>query len=164
MDTESLSISIRANRASQKAFNLNLQRGTMFKIMHESIDYLKRARVSGDFGRCLISSDIFRGMSKNQKRKFRRYHKIPGEVSGNQRNSGIIRQTALHPKGRITEGQVTDSLWARSKLGDDTAQYLYKEIMKRKYPPRSRSFDTAQRIWERSENSKIKKGGRRSLK
>jgi len=102
-------------------------------------------------------------MRKNQKRKYLRYGKIPGKSSKPQCKSGVAPPEPLHSTRNISEGQIMDNLWAQSKLGDDAAQYLYKEIMKKKYPPHSRSFDTAQRFWGRIENSKVNKKGQQSL-
>jgi hypothetical protein len=144
-----------------QVLNILQQGGIMDKIAGMAVDNYSEVISSRHLGKRSFPPNLPRGVSKNQKRKLRRYGKIPGKVSEPQNKSEISQPKSPHPIADIGEGQLMDHLFAKSKAGDDAAQYLYKEIIKRQYPPRSRSFDTQQRIWERVENSKIKKKGRR---
>ncbi|MBM4305097.1 MAG: hypothetical protein FJ123_00020 [Deltaproteobacteria bacterium] len=116
---------------------------------------------SGQLEKGSVPSDLLRGMSKNQRRKLVRYGKVPGKDSRPQNNHQSGQAKSPHPLSDLKEGEPMDHLFAKGRLGDYAAEILYKEIVKRQYPPHSRSFDTAQRLWERIINSKVKKRGGR---
>ena len=120
-----------------------------------------RGRRCGIFEGDQLAAEKSRELTRNERKRMLRGGRITVKVYEYLKESGMIREA---PKGSITEGDLLDLLWANignKETGNDTAEYVYKIMVKEKYPSRSRSFDTAQRIWKRVENSKVKKKGGR---
>jgi len=101
-------------------------------------------------------------MSKNQRRKFRRYQTVPAAFYVYLKESGIINKDARIPKGGSTLEDLLDFLrWYpyESDQARSNGEYLFREIIKGDVPFLSNAFASGDHVWEKGE---LYGGGRAS--
>jgi|GEM_PF-5955527 hypothetical protein len=114
----------------------------MNKVKHDFV-YVRSRKPGNIFEGDKLVAKLSKSMSRNKKKKWLREDINPPELCEYLSASGIIKESSSIPKGWITDWQLLDLLRRtidENNLGNDRAEYLYKEIMKEKYPPRKRPY------------------------
>ena len=122
-------------------------------------DFIKSSETINGYG-CFegkaTALSLAQGMSKSQKRQFRRYRIIPGAFYYYLKKVGMILEERHISKEKRTVDGLLDLLWNSTYRNQRTrfeAEWLRWAILKEKYPMLRKSFGGAEHIWKRGEES-----------
>jgi len=126
----------------------------MSRLINDFMNADQKARAYAFFDGDQKAAEISSGLSKAQRRKYKRYGTVPSAFYVYLRDSAIINKDARIPKGGSSVAELLDFLrWYpyETDQARSAGEYLFREIINGDVPFLSKAFASGDHVWEKGE-------------
>jgi len=132
----------------------------MNAVLNDFVESWKNRRCEAFFEGDQKAAEISGRMSKNQRRKFKRYNIVPSAFYAYLQEIGVIEEEQRIPRGGTSLGDLLDFLrWYpyRTEQARSTGQSLFRGLIEADIPFVKNAFASGDFVWEKMENMKAQK-------